>query len=100
MPKLKQENIGVWNESGWYLEKHELFPSKDVVIFQCQYGHSGRIPAEATINRDGTIDPILQCHCLKFEQAVMLDEWPEWFYKLAGKEEVTKLYSQAGNLSK
>lgn len=92
VPKIEREQIGVWNVMGWYLSKHELNPSKDVVIFQCQFGHGGRIPAEATINRDGTVDPNMQCHCLKFENPVILDNWPEWFYKLSGKEEVTKLY--------
>ncbi len=100
IPKLERDQIGVWDKMGWYLSKHLLFPSKDVVIFQCKYGHGAQVPAEATVNRDGTVDPIMQCHCLKFKQLVILDNWPDWFYKLAGKEEVVKQYSPGDNLNK
>lgn len=93
IPKLEEVKIGVWDQPGWYLAKHELNPSKDVVIFQCRFGHGSRIPPEASINRNGEIDPVMQCYCLKFKESVVLEDWPQWFYKLAGKDDITKLYS-------
>lgn len=95
VPKLIRDQIGMWNVMGWYLQKHEANPSKDVVVYQCQFGHGSVIPTEAAINRDGTVDPQLQCYCLKFQNHIILDNWPDWFYKLPGKEEVTKLYGHA-----
>lgn len=92
IPKLERQDIGVWDKAGWYLGKHEQNPSRDILVFQCRFGHSGRVPASATINRDGTIDPVMQCHCLKFEESVTLAGWPDWFYKLEGREEITKNY--------
>lgn len=93
IPKLEPQQIGVWNVSGWYLAKHELYPSKDVIVYQCQFGHGATIPPECGIGRDGISDHIFRCHCLKFEQRIKLDGWPEWFYKIAGQEFVTKLYN-------
>lgn len=92
MPKLERDQIGVWNKPGWYLQKHDISPTKDVVMIQCQYGHSGRVPPEAVIGRDGVIDPAIQCHCLKFNGKLQLDDWPDTFYKLLGKEEIVKFY--------
>lgn len=98
IPKLEPDKIGVWNQQGWYLDKHELNPSKDIVIFQCQFGHGARLPAEISIGKDGTVDPMFQCHCLKFKESMVLDGWPDWWYKLSGKDEIVKLFAQAVNL--
>ena len=92
LPKLEPDQIGVWNIPGWYFQKHEVNPSKDVVMIQCQFGHAGRVPPEAVINRDGSIEPDIQCHCLKLNNPVTLDGWPAGFYKLLGKEEIVKFY--------
>jgi hypothetical protein len=77
LPKLNADQIGVYNNPGWFLQESGRSTGGQQVIFQCPFTDLGAL-TDHDIAPDGIVHPSVWC-CDKFHEWVILDGWdPAW----------------------
>lgn len=86
LPKLNNKQIGE-NILGWFLVNTN---EGKKVIFQCPSGHRAGLELHS-IDRNGEVNASVLCYENDYHEMVILDDWDNNFYKVAGEETIKKI---------